>query len=281
MLLLKGKDTAGAITQSCKDFIIKYNVAPLLKIIRLGKNPSDLAYEKAILKRFEECGGITEIEELEENVTQEQFEERVLCANQREDIDGILIFRPLPKHIDQNKIKNLLSAQKDVDCMGYSAGGMLYEGVPNALAPCTARAVIEMLNYYNINPEGKTVTVVGRSAVIGRPVAMLLISQNATVTVCHTKTKDLKEKCKSADILIACAGRAEMIDSSFVHPTQTVIDVGINVVGGKVVGDVNFEDVSGKVAALTPARGGVGSVTTAVLLKQTLKNLAAKKGLEF
>lgn len=281
MLLLNGKDAADAITQNCKDFIVKHSVTPLLKIMRVGKNPSDLAYERAILKRFEECGGDTEIEELADNVAQEQFEERVLCANQREDIDGILIFRPLPKHIDQHKIKNLLSVQKDVDCMGYAAGGMLYEGVPNALAPCTARAVIEILNYYNINPEGKTVTVVGRSAVIGRPVAILLISQNATVTVCHTKTKDLKEKCKSADILIACAGRAEMIDASFVNSAQTVIDVGVNVVGGKVVGDVNFEQVSGKVAALTPVRGGVGSVTTAVLLKQTLRNLAAKKNLDF
>lgn len=281
MQLLKGKDAALAIAKQCKDFIEKYNVKPVLKIIRVGNKPDDLAYERGIKKRFNDCGAVVEIEELQESVTQRQFEAAVLLANDRADIDGVLIFRPLPKHIDQDKIKSLINAGKDVDCMGYAAGGRLYEGAANASAPCTARAVIEILDYYNIGLEGKDVTVVGRSAVIGKPLAMLLISKNATVTVCHTKTKDLKEKCRRADILVACAGKAEMIDASYVNPAQIVIDVGINLVGDKIAGDVNFEEVEGKVAALTPVPGGVGAVTTAVLLKQTLKNLALKKGLEF
>lgn len=281
MKLLKGNAVASQLAVQCKDFITLKGVSPLLKIIRVGENPDDLAYERGILKRFYDCGARVEVEELKGTVTQTQFENAVLLANKREDIDGILIFRPLPKHIDQDKIKNLIKAEKDVDCMGYAAAGRLYEGVSKTSAPCTARAVMEILDFYKIDLSGKDITIVGRSAVIGKPVAMLLISKNATVTVCHTKTLDLKEKCRAADILIACAGKAKMIDASYVNPDQVVIDVGINLEGDKIVGDVNFEQVEGKVAALTPVPGGVGAVTTAVLLKQTLKNLALKKGLEF
>ncbi len=189
-----------------------------------------------------------------------------------------MIFRPLPKHIDDERICESLAPSKDIDGISSSSMADVYAGSQRAFAPCTAQACIELLDYYGIELEGKRVTVIGRSFVIGKPVAMLLLERNATLKICHSRTKNLADECRDADILIAAAGKAGVVDGSFVSEGQVVIDVGINVdEEGNLCGDVKTAEVAPLVAAYTPVPGGVGTVTTTVLLKHVVE--AAKRTL--
>ena len=209
--------------------------------------------------------------ELAADCTQVELEETINFLNNDSEINGILMFRPLPKTLSEARIKEIINPSKDVDSMGTASLAGVFAGDKNAFPPCTAQAVVEILKFYGIELKGKKVTVVGRSLVIGKPVSMLLLSENATVTICHTKTADLKAECKAADIIVACAGVAKMLTSDYVREDQIVIDVGMNVdENGKLCGDVDFEEVSKIVDAITPVPRGVGSVTTSVLLKHTV-----------
>lgn len=248
------------------------NIVPKLAIVRVGAREDDLSYERGIYKRFEAAGAMAETIELPMDVDQNALEEIVETLNKDEKVHGVLLFRPLPKHLDEKRLKALLAEEKDVDCLTSANDAHIFAGDKKGYPPCTPQAVMEILKHYEIDVTGKKVTVVGRSMVVGRPVAMLLLGQNATVTICHTRTQNLQDECKNADIIVACAGVPGMITSDYVREGQVVIDVGIHVVEDKLCGDVDYEAVSNIVDAITPVPGGVGSVTTSVLLKHTIES---------
>ena len=273
---LLGKPVADSIVESLAPEVAalkEKGKVPTLAVIRVGAREDDLAYERGLTKRFESAScGVKKIE-LPGDVTQEQLDKAVADADADPSVDGILMFRPLPKSLTDKNVLNTISAVKDVDGMGKANMADIFSGAGEGHAPCTAQAVIEMLKFHGIDIKGKKVTVVGRSLVIGKPVAMLLLKDNATVKVCHTKTEDLKAECQWADIVVACAGKAKMLTADYFRAGQIVIDVGMNVdEEGKLCGDVDFASVSEIVDAITPVPRGVGSVTTSVLLRAVVQN---------
>ena len=208
----------------------------------------------------------------EETVTQEAFLAAIREINEDPDVDGVLIFRPLPKHIDDEAVRKTLLPEKDVD--GITDGSMagVYSGADLGYPPCTPTACMEILDHYGIDVTGKRVVVVGRSLVVGKPAAMMLIKKNATVTVCHTRTVDMPAVCRDAEILVVAAGKAGAIGAGYCNENQVVIDVGINMgADGKLCGDVDFAAVEPLVKAITPVPGGVGTVTTSLLMKHVVK----------
>lgn len=278
-VLIKGKPVADFITELLIKEVEQLktrNIYPKLKIIRVGQNESDLAYERGALKRMNKCGILSEIKELPLDITQEDFIKELKKVNEDKTVDGILIFRPLPKQLDEKVIKNVILPEKDIDCLSPENAAKVTEGDDTGFPPCTPTAVMEILKYYNVELKGKHVVVIGRSMVVGKPVSMLLLKENATVTICHSKTKDLPKICSNADILIAAVGRAKMVNESYIKEGAVVIDVGINVdEEGKLCGDVNTDVCLKKASMITPVPAGVGSVTTSVLAKHVVK--AAKQ----
>lgn len=270
---LRGMPVAKAMLADLQvriDDLKEQGIVPKLTVVRVGAREDDLSYERGIYKRFEGVGAKVETIELPLSVTQEELERVIESLNNDSTVHGVLMFRPLPKTLDENRIKSLLAEEKDVDCLTSANDAHLFAGDKKGYPPCTPQAVMEILEQYDIDLTGKRVTVVGRSMVVGKPVAMLLLSKNATVTICHTKTKNLQEECRKADIIVACAGVPKMITSEYVRDSQVVIDVGIHVVDDKLCGDVDYDSVSEIAEAITPVPGGVGSVTTTVLLKHTI-----------
>ena len=278
MTELLGKPVGDSINEGLKATIAELEgkgIVPTLAVVRVGAREDDLAYERGIKKKFSDMNCQVTVVELPEDVSQEDLDETVKALDNDSEIHGILLFRPLPKHLTDKNIVKTISSGKDVDCMGNANMAKLFAGEKDGFAPCTAQAVMEMISHYGIDIKGKKVTVIGRSLVIGKPVALMLIAGNATVTVCHTKTADLQAECKAADIIVAAAGKAKMITKDFVKPGQIVLDVGMNVdEDGKLCGDVDFAGVSEIVDSITPVPRGVGSVTTSVLLKNTVTNAA-------
>ena len=277
---LRGMPAAKAILSELQvkvDGLREKGIDPKLTVVRVGAREDDLSYERGIYKRFEGVGAKVETIELPLSVTQEELEKVIVSLNEDASVHGVLLFRPLPKNLDEIRIKSLLTEEKDVDCLTSANDAHLFAGDKKGYPPCTPQAVMEILDYYDINLTGKKVTVVGRSMVVGKPVAMLLLTKNATVTICHTKTENLQEECRNADIIVACAGVPRMITSDFVREGQVVIDVGIHVVDDKLCGDVDYDSVSEIVDAITPVPGGVGGVTTTVLLKHVI--MSAEKTL--
>lgn len=273
MRRLDGMPVANALSKQLAEQVMalgKKGIVPRLAVVRVGEREEDLSYEKSILKRFSALNAAMEVIALPAGITQDVLESTIISLNKDRTVHGILLFRPLPKQLSEDGIKSIIAPEKDVDCMGIFNIACLFAGNKKGFPPCTPQAVIELLDFYGIDVEGKKATIVGRSLVVGRPLAMLLLSKSATVTVCHTKTAALAEECKNADILIACAGAAKMITSDFTNHRQTVIDVGINMKDGKLCGDVDYDDVADKVGAITPVPGGVGAITTLVLLKHTI-----------
>ena len=282
MTELLGKPVADKINEDLllviEDLKAK-GVVPTLAVVRVGAREDDLAYERGLKKKFDSMNCRVEVMELPEDVSQEDLDDTVFTLDNDPEIHGILMFRPLPKGLSDENIVKKISAGKDSDCMGMENMANLFAGNGEGYAPCTAQAVIEILKYYDIPLTGKKVTVVGRSLVIGKPVALMLIKENATVTVCHTRTADLKAECRAADIIVAAAGKARMLTKEFVSEGQVVIDVGMNVdEEGKLCGDVAFAEVADTVDKITPVPRGVGSVTTSVLLKNVVTG--AVKSLE-
>ena len=265
MILLYGADTAEKIKDEISGMLSELKgYIPTLGIVRIGSNPADISYEKGAVKKMESLSLKTKVFEFDENISSDDFIDEFKKINEDDEIDGILLFRPLPKHIDEKKVIEVLDERKDLDGISYKNIAKVFAGDENGFAPCTAKAVIKILESNNIELEGKNVVVLGRSMVIGKPVAMLAIQKNATVTLCHSKTADLKKVCKNADILIVAIGRAKMINDDYIGEDAVVIDVGINFFEGKLCGDVDLENVK-NAAMATPVPKGVGAVTTSVL----------------
>ena len=277
--ILRGLPVAKAITEDLKERSEKLRedgIFPRLAIIRVGEREDDISYENGALKRCEKAGIETERFLLPARFDRSILYEIIQRINSDPKFHGCLMFRPLSDAKAEQNACELLDPEKDVDCMTSRSLAAVFSGKGKGYPPCTAEAVIELLDYYGIGIEGKNVVVIGRSLVIGKPVSMLLQARNGTVTMCHTKTVNMPAVCKSADILIAAAGCPGLVTEEFVSPEQTVIDVGINVdKNGNLCGDVLTDRVSPIVSAVTPVPGGVGSVTTAVLAKHVI--LAAEK----
>ena len=247
-------------------------VVPTLAILRIGEKPDDLAYEQGIIKRCETVGVTIKKILLPDNVTQEVVMAAIQDINKDDGIHGCMIFRPLPAHLDEQTLCDALIPDKDVD--GITRGSMVgvFMDEPWGFPPCTAQACMKILDYYGVELTGQKAVVIGRSHVIGKPVAMMLLKENATITICHSRSKDLPQIVKEADIVIAAVGRTRMIDENFFSPNQIVIDVGINFTeDGEMCGDVDSRNIDGKVKAYTPVPGGVGTVTTSVLVSNVVK----------
>lgn len=269
MITLKGAEVSAKI----KEQVLAMNgklggYVPTAAIVRIGERPDDLSYERNVMKRIAAYGMETKSYVYPADITEEEFFAEFQKINDDEAIDGILLFRPLPKYINEKRAEQMIRPEKDLDGICAVNTAKVFAGEKDGFAPCTAEAVIEVLKAFDIPMEGKRAVIVGRSMVVGRPLSMLMLKENATVTVCHTKTKDLKAVCREADILVAAAGKAKMLDASFLKEGAVLIDVGINVdENGKLCGDVLWEGLEEKASAATPVPGGVGAVTTAVLAK--------------
>lgn len=267
---LSGKEVTAALNariranvETCR----AHGVEPTLCMVRVGDNPSDMSYERGASKRCETLGVACKQIHLPEDVSQEELLSVIEDVNQDPAIHGLLLFRPLPKHLDQALIENALDPAKDVDCMTDLSMSGVFTGKQIGFPPCTPQACMEILDHYGYDCTGKKAVVIGRSLVVGKPAAMMLIKKNATVTICHTRTKDMPAVTRDADLIIVAAGRAGVIGADYVREGQTIIDVGINVnAEGKLCGDVDFAAVEPVVDAITPVPGGVGTVTTSVLV---------------
>lgn len=275
-IVMKGVEVAKAMKETLINDVKalkERGIVPKLTIIRVGARLDDLAYERGALKRMGITGIDCEVLELPENITQKAFEEQFEIVNNDSDVHGILLFRPLPKHLDEEPIKRMINPLKDVDCMSDINIAKVFSGDKTGFAPCTAEAVVEMLKYFDVELTGKKITIVGRSMVVGKPLSMLLLGENATVTVCHTRTKNLAEECKKAEILVAAAGKANMILADMVAEGTIIADVGINEnEEGQLCGDVDYDAVMEKAAMISPVPGGVGSITTSILANHVLRS---------
>ena len=282
-IIMKGSEVAAAMKEELLREVEKLaqkGIVPELGIVLVGTRPDDLAYERGAIKKMGGIGIRCKVIELPESIGQADFEQEFSAVDNNPDIHGILLFRPLPKQLDEESVRNMINPKKDIDCMSPVNIAKVFSGDESGFAPCTAEAVMEVLAHYGIDVRGKRVTVVGRSMVVGKPLSMLLLKKNATVTICHTKTTDLEETCRNAEILIAAAGKAAMITADFVSENSAVVDVGINVGSdGKLCGDVDFDAVAPKVAYITPVPGGVGAVTSSVLAKHVVRAANSLNGL--
>ena len=280
--LLKGAEVVSALNERIKadvSALVSRGVLPTLAILRVGEKPDDLAYERGAIKRAETVGVAIKHIVLPETVSQESLLAEIERINADDTIHGCLMLRPLPKHIDDLRAREALLPEKDIDGITEGSLAGVFSGTKRGFPPCTAQACMEILSYYGIDPAGKRAVVIGRSLVIGKPVAMMLLQKNATVTICHTKTKDMSSETRRAEILIVAAGRAGVVGAEYVSAGQTVLDVGINFdASGKMTGDADFAAVEPIVGAITPVPGGVGTVTTSVLMAHVVE--AAKRALE-
>jgi len=278
--IFKGKEVADALTEKLKtqvEALRAAGVIPTLCIFRVGERPDDLAYERGATKRAQLAGVEVRNVILPSDVDQETFDRKLKEVNEDPAIHGILLFRPLPGHLDNERARQMLNPAKDVDgCTDLSLAGV-FTNTKTGFPPCTAQAAMEILHHFGVSISGKKAAVIGRSLVIGRPVAMMLMHENATVVNCHTRTIDVPSITREADILIAASGQLHSVTREYTNPDQVVIDVGINwdeEIGG-ISGDVAFDDVEPYVRAITPVPGGVGSVTSTVLVSHVVE--AAKK----
>ena len=285
---LLGKEVNEALVASLQTrtaALREKGITPTLGIVRLGENPSDLSYEKGATKRAEEVGVAIKNFILPEETTKEELLAVIDQINADDSIHGVLMFRPLPKHLkaDQDEICNRLDPKKDVDSMTHMSNAGVFEGQDLGYAPCTPAACMEILDHYGIDCKGKNAVVIGRSLVVGKPAAMMLMAKNATVTICHTRTVNTAEICKNADIIVTAAGVLNSLTKDFVKEGQIVIDVSMNWNPEKITtkgkggmsGDCIFDEVEPIVGAITPVPGGVGAVTTSVLMKHVVE--AAEK----
>lgn len=250
--------------------IKKIGITPCLAVILVGDDPASRVYVNNKKKACEQVGFISEEYVLSADTSMDELLELVDKLNKRADVNGILCQLPLPKHLDEKEVIDAISPLKDVDAFSPINVGKIMIGDYDFL-PCTPAGVMELLRYYNIEVEGKNCVVIGRSNIVGKPMAMLLLHKNGTVTVCHSKTKNVKEICADADILVAAVGKADFVTADMVKEGAVVIDVGMNRKDGKLCGDVKFDEVSEKTSFITPVPGGVGPMTIGMLMKNTLK----------
>ncbi|WP_394889070.1 bifunctional methylenetetrahydrofolate dehydrogenase/methenyltetrahydrofolate cyclohydrolase [Clostridium perfringens] len=273
--ILSGKTVAIDIKGQIKSYTEELKASEKsLKIssILVGDDGGSVYYQNFQEKLANNLGIDFEKIKLDESISEENLKLKIEELNKDDSVNGIMLLLPLPKHIDERVVTNLIDADKDLDCLSEVSVGRFYKG-EKCFMPCTPNSVITLLKAYNIEIEGKEVVIIGRSNIVGKPLFQMFLNENATVTVCHSKTKNLKEVCKRADILVVAIGRANFIDSSYVREGAVVIDVGTSEVNGKITGDVNFDDVYEKASLITPVPGGVGSLTTTLLLKNVCKEL--------
>ena len=273
--ILLGKDVADKATELLIERVEKLKakgIEPTLAIVRVGENEDDLSYERGALKRAERVGVKVDVRVLPIDISQAAIEKELEMINYDASIHGCLLFRPLPKHLNEKKVCDTLRPEKDVDGITSASMAGIFMGVDTGFAPCMAEAAMAVLKHNDIPIKGARAIVIGRSLVIGKPVAMMLLKENATVTTCHTRTVDLPGVTREGDIIIACAGVAEMVTAEHVKPGQTIIDVGINFTDdGRLVGDVAFDEVEPIVENITPVPRGVGSVTTTILMQHVVE----------
>lgn len=275
-IVLKGKPVADQIKERLTADVSRYKkegICPKIGILRVGDREDDLAYEQRVLKNCAEIGIAAEVAAMPEEISQEEFLAVLKKMNEDGEFHGILVFRPLPGQLDPLAVSRAIDPRKDIDSMSPINAGKIFLGEEDGIPPCTPEAVMEILAYYGYDLSGKHAAVVNRSMVLGKPLAMLLLKENATVTICHSKTKDLTEQTKNADIVVTGVGRPRFFDQSYFTGDSVVIDVGINMEDGKLIGDVDYEAVSGQVSAITPVPGGVGSVTSMILLRHVLDGI--------
>jgi methylenetetrahydrofolate dehydrogenase (NADP+) / methenyltetrahydrofolate cyclohydrolase len=280
--LLKGAEVVSALNEKIAADVSALKAAgvvPTLAVVRVGERADDLAYERGVMKRAETVGITVQQFLLPEDAKEAELLDVIRQIGKDPVIHGCLLFRPLPKGIDDERVRAALAPEKDVDGITEGSLAGVFSGTSRGFPPCTAQACIEILDYYGIETQGKTAVVVGRSLVVGKPVAMMLLRKNATVTVCHTKTVDMPSVTRRADILIVAAGRAGVVGAEYVSAGQAVLDVGINFTpDGRMVGDADFTAIEPLVGAVTPVPGGVGTVTTSVLMEHVAE--AAKRAKE-
>lgn len=272
---LLGKEVTAALNEKIKSQVSRLSevgIIPTLAFVRVGERPDDVSYERGAAKRCETLGVAYKKFVLPEDCTQEELMDTIAEVNEDPKIHGVLMFRPLPKHLDEDAVVKALNPKKDVDGITEASMIGVFAGIDQGFPPCTPQACMEILDYYGIDCAGKRAVVVGRSMVVGKPVAMMLLKKNPTVTVCHSKTEDMASIIKEAELVIVAAGKAGVVDGSCLAPGQIVIDVGINVnEEGKICGDVNYEEAEKIVDMITPVPGGVGSVTTSVLVSHVVE----------
>jgi methylenetetrahydrofolate dehydrogenase (NADP+)/methenyltetrahydrofolate cyclohydrolase len=277
--LLKGAPVAAALNEQSARRAAELNkqgTVPVLAIVRVGARPDDMAYETGAIKRCEKIGVNVRRVVLPENISQDELLEAIRELNSDPQVHGVLLLRPLPKSLDERSVCNALAPEKDVDGITDASLAGVFTGTETGYPPCTPQACIEILDYYGVDPKGKRAVVAGRSLVVGKPVAMMLLQRNATVTVCHTRTENMPEICRDAEILVVAAGHAKTVGGNCLSPNQIVLDVGINMdENGKLCGDVDSEQAEATVKAFTPVPGGVGTVTASVLAKHVV--IAAEK----
>lgn len=272
-LLLDGKETAAALKEKMAlrlEKLQERNICPKLAIVLAGESKPSMMYASFMQKVAAGYGIEAEVEKKPESVTEEELADLIDRLNGDASVTGILMMMPLPKGINEEKMVSRIAPDKDIDGLTVGNAGRLLAG-KEGLFGCTPRAVLSILDHYGIDPQGKKAVVIGRSNVIGKPVSLMLLDRNATVTICHSKTENLADVTRTADILVVAVGRPGYVTEDMVKEGAVVIDVGINRVEGKTVGDVDFEAVSEKAAAITPVPGGVGSVTTTMVIENILK----------
>lgn len=268
----RGKAVSDALKEKIRKFLnnIEEAYRPQLAIVRVGKQPDDLAYERMILKNCKSVGLPVRVEAMGEETTTDEILELIDVLNCDDSVCGILVFRPLPDTIDEQAVIEAVAMEKDVDCMNPKNLQCLMVGEERAIPPCTPEAVMRILEYYGVDLDGKNVVVVNRSAVIGRPLSVMLLDKNATVTICHSRTRQLAQITSRADIVVTGVGRPRFFGPEYFNENSVVIDIGINFDEKGACGDVDYEAVSHRVKAITPVPGGVGTVTSAVLLSHVL-----------
>lgn len=272
MLELRGKKVSDGIKEYVSKELETLTFVPKLAIVRVGENPDDMSYERGATKKLKSFGLDVASYVFPQDISDEDFKKAFKNINEDDEVTGILLLRPLPRTINEKDIENMIDPKKDLDGISPINIAKVFAGDTTGFSPCTAEAVIEVLKAYDIELTGKRVTVVGRSMVVGKPMSMLLLKENATVTMTHTRTVDLKKTCSDAEIVITAAGRAKMLNSDYCGQDAVMIDVGINVdENGKLCGDVDYATLDGKASAATPVPGGVGTVTTAVLAKHLIQ----------
>lgn len=272
--ILHSKPVTDAIAADLEHRVERLHILgidPTLAIVRVGSRPDDLSYERTANRRAKALGLSTCVYEMDEKVSQERLLLQIRRINADSSVHGCLIFRPLPSSMEDKLVCDELAMGKDVDGVSTASLGAVFTDTNEGFAPCTAEACVKTLDFYEIPIEGKHVVVVGRSLVVGKPVAMLLLRRNASVTICHSRTDDLAEIMRTADIVICATGRARAYDASYFRPGQTVLDVGINFdAEGNLCGDVDYDSVAPIVDAITPVPGGLGSVTTSITMEHTV-----------
>ena len=282
MELLEGRKVATKVKETLKSDIKKLlekGIVPRLRVIIVGDNPASMSYVKMVKKSFNKEGVEADVLKLNCDITEADFIKELEKLNNDKNVSGILIQLPLPKHIDESKIIKLINPNKDVDGFHPINAGKLLIG-EDTFIPCTPYGMIKTLEEYSIDISGMNAVVLGRSNIVGKPIALLLMEKNATVTICHSRTKNLSEIASNADILVAAIGKHHFVDETMVKEGAIVLDVGIHVIDGKLEGDVNFESVKDKVKYITPVPGGVGTTTIAMLMYNTVKAAKLINGIE-